>query len=159
MRLARVLLARCLAWREALTIVQPATLLRWHHQAFRLLRRWRSQPGRLRLPAELQRLIAAMVRDNPTWGEERIAAELLVTLGLRVSPRTGRRSRAYGRGGGGRGATQASRCKRKMRRPMSVRMTPPTISIRLSNLAPRRVPTRSLTRDSPPVTTPMTTLG
>jgi len=36
-RLASVLLARCVAWRDALTIVQPATFLRWHRGAFRLL--------------------------------------------------------------------------------------------------------------------------
>jgi hypothetical protein len=29
-----------------------------------------------------------MARDNPTWGQERIANELLLKLGLRVSPRT-----------------------------------------------------------------------
>ncbi len=29
-----------------------------------------------------------MARENPTWGEERIANELLLKLGLRVSPRT-----------------------------------------------------------------------
>src|ERR1700746_3128808 len=29
-----------------------------------------------------------MVRENPTWGEERIAAELSVKLGILVSPRT-----------------------------------------------------------------------
>lgn len=46
-----------------------------------------------------------MARDNPTWGEERIAAELLLKLGLRVSPRTVRRYMARGRGEGGRGAT------------------------------------------------------
>ena len=103
-RLALVLLARCFAWREALTIVQPATLLRWHRELFRLLWRRRSRPGRPRIPAELQHLIASMARDNPTWGEERIAAELLVKLGLRVSPRTGRRYMARGIGGGGRGA-------------------------------------------------------
>jgi transposase InsO family protein len=32
-----------------------------------------------------------MARDNPTWGEERIANELLLKLSLRVSPRTVRR--------------------------------------------------------------------
>jgi putative transposase len=104
-RLALVLLARCCAWREALTIVQPATLLRWHRGAFRLFWSWRSRPGRPRLPPDLQRLIAAMARDNLTWGEERIAAELLLKLGMRVSPRTVRRYLARGRGGGGRGAT------------------------------------------------------
>lgn len=105
MRVALVLLARCFAWREALTIVQPATLIRWHREIFRLLWRWQSRPGRPRLPADLQRLIAAMAGDNPNWGEERIAAELLLKLGLRVSPRTVRRYMARRTGGGGRGAT------------------------------------------------------
>jgi putative transposase len=32
-----------------------------------------------------------MAADNPTWGEERIANELLLKLGLRISPRTVRK--------------------------------------------------------------------
>jgi len=40
---------------------------------------------------DLQQLIAMMAAANRTWGEERIAAELLVKLGIRVSPRTVRR--------------------------------------------------------------------
>jgi transposase InsO family protein len=40
---------------------------------------------------EVQRLIATMAASNRTWGEERIANELLVKLGIRVSPRTVRR--------------------------------------------------------------------
>jgi hypothetical protein len=32
-----------------------------------------------------------MARENPSWGEERIANELLLKLGLRVSPRTTRK--------------------------------------------------------------------
>jgi putative transposase len=32
-----------------------------------------------------------MTRDNPSWGEERIANELVLTPGLRVSPRTVRK--------------------------------------------------------------------
>jgi hypothetical protein len=91
LRLTLVLLARRFAWREALTIVQPATLLRWHRNAFRVFWRWRSRPGRPRLPAELQPLVAAMARDNVTWGDERIAAELLVKLGIRISLRPVRR--------------------------------------------------------------------
>ena len=105
LRLTLVLLARWFAWRGALTIVQPGTLLRWHREAFRLFWRWRFRPGRPRLPAELQRLIAAMARDNPSWGEERIAAELLVKLGIRVSPRTVRRYLGRGHAGGGRRAS------------------------------------------------------
>jgi putative transposase len=105
LRLTLVLLARCFAWRGALKIVQPATLLRWNRDAFRLFWRWRSRPGRPRLPPDLQRLIAGMARDNPTWGEERIAAELLLKLGLRVSPWTVRRYMDRPSGGGARRAT------------------------------------------------------
>jgi putative transposase len=32
-----------------------------------------------------------MARDNPSWGEERIANELLLKLGLALSPRTMRK--------------------------------------------------------------------
>ena len=39
----------------------------------------------------LQEVIATMARANQTWGEERIAAELLLKLGVSVSPRTVRR--------------------------------------------------------------------
>jgi hypothetical protein len=42
-------------------------------------------------PVELQRLIRRMARENPSWGEERIANEFLLKLGLRVSPRTVRK--------------------------------------------------------------------
>jgi len=38
-----------------------------------------------------QKLIVEMADDNPTWGEERIAAELLLKVGIRLSPRTVRR--------------------------------------------------------------------
>jgi putative transposase len=41
------------------------------------------------IPAELRRLIREMSRDDSLRGEERIANELLVKLGIRVSPRTG----------------------------------------------------------------------
>jgi putative transposase len=71
--------------------VQPATFLRWHRQGFRLFWRWKSRPGRPRIPAELQALIRQMAQDNPTWGQERIANELLLKLGLHVSPRTVRK--------------------------------------------------------------------
>jgi putative transposase len=84
-------LARWFDWRQALVIVQSATLIRWHRQGFRLFWRWTSRPGRPPLPAELQALIRRMACDNPTGGEERIANELLLKLGLRVSPRTVRK--------------------------------------------------------------------
>jgi putative transposase len=90
-RLTLVWLARWFDWRHALVIVQPATLIRWHRQGFRSYWRWTSRPGRPPIPADLRALIRRMAQDNPTWGEERIANELLLKLGLRVSPRTVRK--------------------------------------------------------------------
>lgn len=88
-RLTLVLLSSLFAWRRALTIVQPDTFIRWHRKGFRLFWRWKSKPrGRPRVPAELQKLIVEMANENPSWGEERIAAELLLKLGIRISPRT-----------------------------------------------------------------------
>src|SRR5262245_61186480 len=91
-RITLVALSRLVDWRQLLVIVKPDTLIRWHRRAFRLLWRWRSKgPGRPRIPANLRRLIAQMATANRSWGEERIAAELLVKLGIQVSPRTVRR--------------------------------------------------------------------
>ena len=39
-----------------------------------------------RVPIELRRLIAKMAKENPTWGEERLAIELLLKLGIRTRP-------------------------------------------------------------------------
>jgi putative transposase len=88
-RLSLVLLSRLFAWRDALVNVKPETFLGWHRKGFQLLWRWKSRPrGRPRVPGRLQELIFKMAHKNPTWGEERIAAELLLKLGIRVSPRT-----------------------------------------------------------------------
>jgi transposase InsO family protein len=90
-------------WRAALTIVKPETLIRWHRKGFRLFWRWKSRPGRPPIPVDLRRLIVAMARADPTWGEERIADELRLKLGLAVSPRTiGRYLRQFRWPGGGR---------------------------------------------------------
>ena len=90
--MALVALSRFVDWRRLLTIVKPETLLRWHRKGFRLFWRWKSRrPGHPAIPADLQALIATMAAANRTWGEERIAAELLVKLGIRVAPRTVRR--------------------------------------------------------------------
>jgi putative transposase len=82
-------LGRLFAWRDALVIVKPDTFLRWHREAFRIFWRWKSRPsGRPALPRNIRILIREMDRENPTWGEERIANELMLKLGIRVSPRT-----------------------------------------------------------------------
>ena len=102
-RVVLVLLSRLLDLRALLTVVQPDTLIRWHRQGWRLLWRRKSRPGRPPIPRDLQRLIVSMARANPTWGEERIASELLVKLGLAVSPRTvGRYTRGLRPRHGGR---------------------------------------------------------
>ena len=91
-RITLVALSHLVDWRRLLTIVQPATLIRWHRKGFRLFWRWKSRvPGRPPIPVDLRQLIATMAAANRTWGEERIAAELLVKLGIRISPRTVRR--------------------------------------------------------------------
>ena len=88
-RISLVFWSRFFDWRSALLIVKPATLIGWHRKMFKLLWKWKSRPpGRPRLPADLRQLIARMVLENPTWGEERIADELWLKLGIHVSPRT-----------------------------------------------------------------------
>jgi putative transposase len=107
-RLAFIYLARWFDWRQALAVVQPATLIRWHRQGFRPFWRWKSTPGRPPIPAELQALSRRLTCDDPSWGEERIANELWLKLGLRVSPRTVRTylARRPERGGSPRASWQ-----------------------------------------------------
>jgi putative transposase len=83
-----VLWSRLFNWREALMIVKPETLIAWHGKGFKLFWRWKSRLGRPRLPGNIRQLIGRMVQENPTWGEERVAGELLVKFGIFVSPRT-----------------------------------------------------------------------
>src|SRR6516165_6423733 len=87
-RVSLAVLSRLFSWRGAIVIVHPSTVIRWHRLGWRIFWRWKSRAGRPRVPAELQRLIRRMARENPLWGEERIANELMVKLGIRVSPRT-----------------------------------------------------------------------
>jgi putative transposase len=88
-RWVMALLTGMFPWRDALVSVKPDTLLRWHRKAFRLFWRWKSKPtGRPRLPKDLRELIQKMGAENSTWGQERIANELKLKLGIRVSPRT-----------------------------------------------------------------------
>jgi putative transposase len=88
-RLTMILVARLFDWREALLTVRPETFIGWHRRGFSLFWRWKSRRiGRPRIPKDLRGLILAMARDNPSWGQARIAAELFVKLGIQVSPRT-----------------------------------------------------------------------
>ena len=91
-RISLALLSRLFDWRSALVVVRPDTLVRWHRAGFRLLWRFSSRVGRPPIPLELRQLIRRLVAENLLWGEERIANELLLKFGLRVSPRTVRKS-------------------------------------------------------------------
>ena len=76
-------------WRDALVLVQPATVDRWRRAGFWgcWRRRSRRRPGRPRIDSELQALIRRMRADNFLWGAPRIHGELL-KLGITVSERT-----------------------------------------------------------------------
>ena len=101
-RTTMVLLSRFFDWRQALVIVKPETFIKWHRAAFRLFWNWKCRKsGRPPLPRKLQELIRQMAHDNPTWGEERIANELRLKLGIRVSPRTVGKYVKRGRPNGG----------------------------------------------------------
>jgi transposase InsO family protein len=87
-----IALARFFNWREALVIVKPGTFVKWHREAFRAFWRWKSRKrGRPSIPKNLRELARLMDRENPTWGEERIASELSLKLGIRISPATVRK--------------------------------------------------------------------
>jgi hypothetical protein len=76
-------------WKHALFLVQPDTLLRWHHELYRLF--WKhqskSQTRKPWLSLETIRLIKDMAANNRRWGAERIRGELL-KLQIHVGKRT-----------------------------------------------------------------------
>jgi putative transposase len=89
-RILLVLLAKAVrAWRQALLIVQPETLLMWHRQGFRLFWKQKSKTTstQAKVAAETIALIKEMARNNRLWGAERIRGELL-KLGILVCKRT-----------------------------------------------------------------------
>ncbi len=78
-------------WKEALVMVTPETVIRWHRAGFRLY--WRmicrreNLSGRKKITREVRELIFRMVAENPTWGAPRIHGELL-KLGFDIAERT-----------------------------------------------------------------------
>jgi putative transposase len=77
-------------WREALHIVQPDTVVRWHRRGWRYYWRRKSKPKRIGRPTigwKLVHLIKRLSRENPLWGAPRIAEELAL-LGHSVSETT-----------------------------------------------------------------------
>lgn len=78
-------------WEQALLVVSPETVVRWHRAGFalywRAISRARRLTGRKKISKELRELIFRMVAENPTWGAPRIHGELRM-LGFDVSERT-----------------------------------------------------------------------
>src|SRR3954453_7786403 len=71
--------------RDALAIVRPETVVRWHRAGFRFYWRWKSRRrvGRPTVSAEIRQLVREMSIANPLWGAPRIHGELL-KLGIDV---------------------------------------------------------------------------
>ena len=70
-RLFWVLLSRIWPdWRQALYIVKPETVIRWHRRGFRAYWRWKSRPvgGRPRVSQEARDLIRKLQSENPLGG-------------------------------------------------------------------------------------------
>src|SRR5216683_5030622 len=74
---------------DAIIIVQPETVIRWHQRGFRACWGWKSRRvgGRPRMDSGIRALIRRMSRENPLWGAPRIHGELLM-LGIEVAEST-----------------------------------------------------------------------
>jgi transposase InsO family protein len=87
-RLLWVLLSRMWSgWMDAISVVQPATVIRWQRSGFKLVWTWKSRrngPGRPAVAPEIQVLIRQMSKANPLWGAPRIHGELQ-KLGVEIS--------------------------------------------------------------------------
>ena len=90
-RLFWVLLSRLWSgWQDALIVVKPDTVVRWHRKGFKLFWRYKSRrkgPGRPPISPDVLNLIRRMAEANPLWGAPRIHGELL-KLGIEISERT-----------------------------------------------------------------------
>ena len=89
---------------DALAIVRPETVVRWHRAGFRSFWRWKSRRrgGRPSVPLEIRRLIRDMSLANPLWGAPRIHGELL-KLGIDVGQTSVAKYMARRRGGPSQG--------------------------------------------------------
>ena len=78
-------------WKNALIVVSPPTVVRWHRSGFRmywqLISRVRKPVGRRPVTTEIRDLIFKMATENPSWRAPRIHGEL-VMLGFQVSERS-----------------------------------------------------------------------
>jgi transposase InsO family protein len=77
------------AWRPALLIVKPATVIAWHRRGFRIFWTWKSRrrTGRPAVRSDVRALIRTMSQANPLWGAPRIHGEIR-KLGIDVCQAT-----------------------------------------------------------------------
>ena len=68
-RVSLAVLTRLFYWRNAVVVVKPATIVRWHRAGWRLFWRMKSRPGRPPIPRELRLLIRRMGKENPLWAK------------------------------------------------------------------------------------------
>ncbi len=87
--LIMLLASKVSAWKQALLILQPDTLLRWHRQGFRLFWKLKSKPKSTepKISPETVVLIKQMAAENQTWGAESIRGGLL-KISNKVAKRT-----------------------------------------------------------------------
>jgi transposase InsO family protein len=87
-----LLASRTRDWKNALLIVKPDTLVKWHRQGFKLFWRQKSRDTarQPRIAEETIALIQQMAVENRLWGTKRIRGELL-KLGVCVNKGTVRR--------------------------------------------------------------------
>jgi transposase InsO family protein len=80
---------RCPRILDAITIVRPETVVRWHRMGFAAYWRWKSRSagGRPQIGKEVRDLIRRMSFENPLWGAPKIHGELL-KLGIEVAQST-----------------------------------------------------------------------
>jgi putative transposase len=81
-RFSLILWSRLCNWKQALVIVKPKTLIRWHCKGCSC-----SGNGSRKLVGHdflesIRKLIVQMAQENPPWGQARVAAELSVKLSI-----------------------------------------------------------------------------
>ena len=59
-RVSLSVLCRLFSWRDAVVIVRPSTIVRWHRLGWRIFWRWKCRAGRPPIPQELRSLIRRM---------------------------------------------------------------------------------------------------
>jgi hypothetical protein len=104
---------------DAISIVEPKTVIRWHRAGFRSLWRWKSCPraGRPQVSSEVRRLIREMSLPNPLWGAPRITESCSSSVDIgqtSVAKYIARRRRPPSRGW----KTPESRARDRLNRPV-----------------------------------------